>query len=155
LGPSRTGQVRFFVFADTVATRNYKGDNEQHGWVGLRFQTEPGGPSSDLLLHVNLMDATAQLQQEALGLLGVNLLYAAHHARGSAQAFLESLWDGLSIDRMEIDVLDFAGPAFAGQSPQAWALQLLRQRMARAIVFERDFRLVEPSGVLRKRPLIV
>ena len=155
LGPSRGSQTRFFAFADTVATRNFKGDNEQHGWVGLRFQTEPGTDPSEVLLHVNLMDPTAQQQQEALGLLGVNLLYAAHHARGSADAFLTCLSDELSIDRLEIDVLELRGPAFAEQDPRAWCLQLLRKRMARAIVFDRAFHVVEPSSVLRKRPLII
>src|SRR5690242_14308016 len=88
VGPTRGAQSRFFAFAATVATRNFKGDNEQHGWIGLRFQTEPLSPPSDLLLHVNLMDPTAAQQQEALGVLGVNLLYAAHHARASAETFL-------------------------------------------------------------------
>jgi len=116
LGPARGTQTRFFAFADTVATRNYKGDNEQHGWVGLRFQTQPATDPSDMLLHVNLMDPTAQQQQEALGVLGVNLLYGAHHARGSADEFLACLSDALSIDRLEIDVLELSGPAFAGQN---------------------------------------
>jgi hypothetical protein len=155
IGPTRGGQSRFFAFADTVATRNFKGDNEQHGWMGLRFQTEPHGQPSDLLLHVNLMDPTAGQQQEALGVLGVNLLYAVHHARTLAEAFLEQLWDGLSIGRLEIDVLDFVGPAFEGQDPQAWCVQLLRRKMARGIVFDTSYQVVEPSVVLRKRPLLV
>jgi hypothetical protein len=156
LGPSRGAQTRFFAFGDTVATRNFKGDNEQHGWVGLRFQAEPLAPTNDLLLHVNLLDSTAAEQQAALGVLGVNLLYAAHHApRGSARAFLECLWDGLSIDRLEVDVLELTGPAFAGQSAGAWCVQLLRRQMARAILFDTDFRVVEPSSLLRKRPLLV
>lgn len=155
LGPARGTQTCFFAFADTVATRNYKGDNEQHGWVGLRFQTEPGTDPSDVLLHVNLMDPTAQQQQEALGVLGVNLLYGAHHARGSADEFLASLSDALPIDRMEIDVLELGGPAFAGQDSRAWCLELVRKRMARAIVFDPAFHVVEPSSVLRKRPLII
>jgi hypothetical protein len=155
LGPARGPQSRFFAFADTVATRNFKGDNDQHGWIGLRFQTQPQGPPSDLLLHVNLMDPTATQQQEALGVLGVNLLHAIHHARSSADASLERLWDGLSIDRLEIDVLDFNGPAFEGQDPRAWCVQLVRRGMARAIMFDTSFRVVEPAAVLRKRPLLV
>ena len=155
LGPARGTQTRFFAFADTVATRNYKGDNEQHGWVGLRFQTQPAIDPSDVLLHVNLMDPTAQQQQEALGVLGVNLLYGAHHARGSADEFLACLSDALSIDRLEIDVLELSGPAFAGQDPRAWCLELVRKQMARAILFDRAFHVVEPSSVLRKRPLII
>lgn len=155
LGPSRGARSRFFAFANTVATRNFKGDNEQHGWLGLRFQIEPLSVPSDLLLHVNLMDANAMAQQEALGILGVNLLYAAHHARTSAAAFLECLRGGLGIERIEIDVLDFAGPAWAGQDPRAWCVGLLREGMAHAIAFDTSFRVVEPSSVLRKRPLLV
>ncbi len=155
LGPSRGDQTRFFAFANTVATRNYKGDNEQHGWVGLRFQITPKGESSDLLIHVNLKDPTATLQQQALGVLGVNLLYAANHARSSAAAFLECLWDGLSIDRMEIDVLHLSGPAFPGQDARLWCLQLLRRDMAHAVLFDQSFQATEPSGILRKRPLLV
>lgn len=155
LGPTRGAQTRFFAFANTIATRNYKGDNEQHGWIGLRFQSQPLAEPNDLLLHVNLMDSSATEQQQALGVLGVNLLYSAHHACDSAEAFLEGLWGGLSIDRMEIDVLDFAGPSFHGQDPPAWCLQLLRRDIARGIMFDRELRVVEPSNTLRKRPLIV
>jgi len=155
LGPTRGEKTRFFAFADTVATRNFKGDNEQHGWIGLRFQSQPLREPNDLLLHVNLMDSSAADQQQALGILGVNLLYSAHHARDSAEAFLECLWDGLSIHRMEIDVLDFAGPDFREQDPATWCLQLLRRNMACAIMFDPAFRVVEPSGTLRKRPLIL
>lgn len=155
LGASRGSQSRFFAFANTVATRNFKGDNEQHGWVGLRFQTQPHGEPNDLLLHVNLHDTSAAKQQEALGILGVNLIYSAHHARGTAQDFLKALFGGLAPDRLEIDVLDFQGPSFAGQVPAAWCIQLLRHKMARAIAFDAGGRVVEPSGVLRKRPLLV
>ena len=155
LGPTRGAQTKFFAFANTVATRNFKGDNEQHGWIGLRFQSQPLAGPNDLLLHVNLMDCSAAEQQEALGVLGVNLLYSAHHACESPGAFLDCLWDGLMIERMEIDVLDFAGPSFQGQDSAAWCLQLLRRNMASAILFDRERRVVEPSSMLRKRPLII
>jgi hypothetical protein len=155
LGEARGSQSRFFAFADTVATRNFKGDNEQHGWIGLRFQAQPLAETNDVHLHVILKDPTATQQQEALGVLGVNLLHAAHHARASAGLFLDSLWDGLSIERLEIDVLDFSGPAFADQDPRAWCVNLLRRQMATGILFDTNFRVIEPSAVLRKRPLLV
>lgn len=155
LSPTRGSQTRFFAFANTVATRNYKGDNEQHGWIGLRFQIEPGGKPSDLFIHVNLRDPTTSQQQDALGVIGVNLLHAAYFARASMEQFLESIWDGLAIERMEIDVLDYSGPAFAGSDPRASCLQLLRRKMSRAIVFDRNFQAVEPSSILRKRPLLI
>jgi len=155
LGPSRGAQSRFFVFADTVSARNYKGDNEQHGWVGLRFQSEPGSEPNHVLLHVNLMDPTALLQQQALGLLGVNLLYAAYHQRSSAEDFLRGLWSELSTDRLEVDVLELKGPAFADADVRLWCMDLLRLELAHALVFDTESRVVEPSSILRKRPLIV
>src|SRR4051794_17291224 len=68
LDSSRGGDTRLFAFADTIAARNYHGTNEQHGWVGIRFQVEPRTEPSQILLHINLCDSTAQLQQEAVGI---------------------------------------------------------------------------------------
>ena len=155
LGAERGDRSRFFAFANTVATRSFKGDNEQHGWIGLRFQADVKGEPSDLLLHVNLMDPTAQQQQDTLGVLGVNLLWSVYNARESAETFLASLWDSLSIHRVEIDVLHLTGPAFAGEDPREWNLQLLRQKMALAVLFDQTFQAVEPSSILRKRPLVI
>src|SRR6202522_2269892 len=69
LSKIRGDHTRFFVFADTIATRNYQGTNEQHGWLGVLFQAEPNGVPNQILLHINLMDPTAPLQQQAIGSL--------------------------------------------------------------------------------------
>ncbi len=148
-------EKRFFAFADTVAARNYQGSNEQHGWVGIRFQIAPGAPPSQMLLHINLGDPTAQLQQEAVGTLGVNLVYAAYHQRTNVDTFLSGLFDELSLDRIEIDVIEFDGPAFIDQDTRAWCLALLGRHMSHLIVFDQSGRVIEPSSLLRKRPLLV
>ena len=119
LRTSRGDHTRFFAFADTVATRNYQGTNEQHGWLGVRFQAEPGGEPNQILLHINLMDPTAPLQQQAIGTLGVNLIYAAYHQRSSSTAFLAGLFDDLTSERLEIDVLEITGPVFAGSDSRS------------------------------------
>jgi hypothetical protein len=155
LNPQRGKDTRFFVFADTVAARNYQGTNEQHGWLGIRFQSEPGSQPNQLLVHINLCDSTAQLQQQAIGILGVSLIYAAFHQRSAMETFLEGLFEELSIARIEIDVIDFNGPAFVEQDPRGWCLELLRRGMAHAIVFDARGQVVEPSSVLRRRPLLV
>ncbi len=146
---------RFFAFADTVAARNFKGDNEQHGWMGLRFQAEPAAAPSQLLLHINLRDNSASSQQQAVGTLGVNLVYAAFHQRSDCHSFLSGLFSELSNERIDIDVIEFDGPAFVNEDARAWCLALLRPQMAHAIVFGTDGRVVEPSSVIRKRPLVV
>ena len=155
LNPARGQDTRFFVFADTVAARNYEGTNEQHGWLGIRFQTSPGLQPSQTLLHINLRDSTAQLQQQAIGILGVNLIYAAFYQTATTETFLEGLFEDLSIARIEIDVIEFNGPSFENQDACSWCLQLLRREMTHAIVFDSKARVVEPSSVLRKRPLLV
>ncbi len=154
LAQARGSHTRFFVFADTVATRNYQGSNEQHGWLGVRFQAEPDGQPNQILLHINLGDPTAPLQQQAIGTLGVNLIYAAYHQRSSPAGFLAGLFDELSLERIEIDVLELTGPVFAGEDSRLWCLNLLRSGMSHALVFDSKSQVVEPATPLRKRPLI-
>jgi hypothetical protein len=67
LATQRGERTTFFAFADTVSARNFKGTNEAHGWMGIRFQTEPGGPPSEVVLHVRMWDKENILQQQALG----------------------------------------------------------------------------------------
>jgi hypothetical protein len=151
----RGPEVRFFAFADTVAARNFRGDNEQHGWVGLRFQAERGAAPSDVLLHVALRDHDVEQQRSALGVLGVNLVHAAFHQKPEAGAFLGAVFENLSLDRLEIDVVELAGPAFSGQDSRLWCLEALRLGLARALLFDGTGRPDQPSTVLRKRSLIV
>jgi len=155
LAKVRGANTRFFVFADTVATRNYQGTNEQHGWLGVRFQADPLDQPSQILLHINLGDPTAQLQQQAIGTLGVNLIYAAFHQRSSSGSFLAGLFDDLSIERLEIDVLELTGPVFAGADARLWCLDSLCKGMCRALVFDTNGQVVETSTPLHKRPLIL
>jgi hypothetical protein len=155
LAQARGPHTRFFVFADTVATRNYQGTNAQHGWLGFRFQDEPGEQPNQIILHINLGDSTAQLQQQAIGTLGVNLIYASHHQRSSREVFMAGLFDDLSLERIEIDVLELSGPVFAGEDSRLWCLDLLRAGMSHALVFDSKTQVVEPSTPLRKHPLIL
>jgi hypothetical protein len=154
LDKDRGANTRFFVFADTVATRNYQGTNEQHGWLGTRFQTEPKGQPNEILLHIDLRDSTAQLQQEAVGTLGVNLIYACYHQRSSPEEFLASLLQDLPLERVEIDVLELTGPVFAAVDSRLWCLQMLRSGLSHAFVFDSGGQVVEPATPLRKRPIL-
>jgi hypothetical protein len=104
----------FFVFANTVAARSYTHQEDGHGWLGIRFQTHPREAPSDLLIHARLLDRDNLREQEALGVLGVNLLYAAFHHAYEPDVLIGSLLDGLTRDRAEVDVLQCTGPTFAG-----------------------------------------
>jgi len=156
LALTRGDSTAFFVFADTVATRNYKGTNECHGWLGLRLQHAPGVVPSDIILHVSLRDSTAAAQQRTLGILGVNLIFAAFYQRGSRPEMLRALLDGLTLDNLEIDVLECTGPAFPQcDDPRLVALDMLHQGLTHAIIFDESGRPGQPSTVLRKRGVLL
>ena len=156
LGATRGDKTSFFAFAATVATRSFKGGNECHGWMGLRFQHQPGAEVSEIVIHAALGDPTAALQQQTLGVLGVNLLYGAYYLRESFGSFLASLLDGLALENVEVDVVDCSGPAFAGSTDQREiAIQMLGRGLTHAVVFDEQARMEQPSTVFRKRGLLV
>lgn len=155
LDAARGEKTRFFVFANTVAARNYAGTNECHGWMGLRFQDSPRGEPNEIRLHVNLRDPTNLLQQEALGMLGVNLVHSAYFAPRAPAELLAALFASLALERIEIDVLELSGSAFASVDPATLGPLLVRGGLAQAVLYDEAGALVQPSGVLRKRAIVV
>src|SRR5215472_10860433 len=154
LHKSRGAHTCFFSFVDTVSARNYSGTNEPHGWVGLRFQLRPGGPPNDILLHINLRDASNFLQQEALGILGVNLIYAAFYQLKNKESFL----DGIAQDvekRIEIDFVDLRGLAFEMWDRRALLAQLVHAGIAQAVFFSSSGPPVPPTEVLYKKAVVL
>jgi hypothetical protein len=151
----RGARSTFFVFANTVAARSYSHQEDGHGWLGVRFQTHPREDPSDLLIHVRLLDRDNLREQEALGVLGVNLLYAAFHHAQEPDVLIRSLLDGLTRDRTEVDVLQCTGPAFAGVDNRLLSLQLVEHRVTDAAMFTVAGEVVQPSEVLYKRPILV
>jgi hypothetical protein len=155
LDAARGDRTAFFVFANTVATSNYKGTNEAHGWLGIRLQIEPKGEPSDFVLHVRMWDKEAALQQQALGIVGVNLIYGAFFYRADPKQLIESLRDNLAIDRIEIDMLQFAGPAFAGVDNRLMSLHLVECALTNAVMFGQQCEVLQPSEVLHKKAILV
>lgn len=155
LQASRGEHSKFFSLVDTISARNYSGTNDCHGWIGLRFLQQPNGRPSDVILHVNLRDSSNVLQQEAVGILGVNLLYAAHHAIGSPTEFLASVFEDLGLERMEIDCVELSGPAFDGWNTKEIHAFLVAGGYAQAVVFAADGELVPVSELLYKRAVVL
>ncbi len=151
----RGGRTQFFVFADTVATRNYKGGNDAHGWMGIRFQVHPQEPPNDIILHVRMWDKEAVLQQEALGIFGVNFIYGAFFYRTSPETFIRSLVDSLSTDRIEVDMLKFTGPAFAQVDSRLLSLLLVQTGLTNAVMFGPDGDVLQPSEALHGKAILV
>jgi hypothetical protein len=150
------GRTRqFFAFADTVATRSYSHKADGQGWMGMRFQHAPQADPSEILLHVRLLDNENVLQQEALGLIGVNLVYAACYLHDSPSELIGSLLDDLTWHRVEVDMIQFSGPAFSGVDNRLMALQLVEQDLTEAAMFTADGQPAQWSEILYKKPALI
>ena len=155
LDKQRGAQTAFFVFADTVAAKSYSQQEEGHGWLGIRFQTAPRTPPSEIIIHARMWDPDNVRQQEALGILGVNLIYGAVNGDQEPEKLVTSLMDELSRDRMEVDMIKFSGPAFAGVDNRLMSLQLVQQRLTNAALFTPTGEVVEPAEVLYHQPVLI
>ncbi len=154
LNKSRGSNSRFFSFVDTISARNYAGTNEPQGWVGLRFQLQPGGEPNDIVLHINLQDPSNPLEQEAIGILGVNLIYAVFYQLETKESFFESIAQDLE-KRIEIDYAEVRGAAFEGWDQRAILVQLVRAGLAEAVCFPSSGPPVPPTEVLHKKALVL
>jgi hypothetical protein len=154
LAETRGADTRFFVFADTVATKSYTRKENWHGWMGVRFQTNPGSAPSQIILHVSLLDRETTLQQEAIGTLGVNLIHAALYEAAPA-ALVRHLLDDLSSERIEVDMIEFSGPAFAHLDNRLMILELVHCGLSDAAMFMADGKAVQPAEAFYKRPILV
>src|SRR5207245_10719321 len=151
LSKSRGSQTRFFCLVDTVSARNFAGTNDSHGWIGLRFQLQPGGPPNDVLLNVNMSDPSNVLQQQSIGILGVNLIYAAFYEGQTKESFLEGVAQDVVAERIEIDYIDLRGPSFESWDHRALLVHLVRAGLAEAVFFPSKGSTVPPTEVLYKK----
>lgn len=151
----RADTTRFFSFADTVETINYHKTNQGQGWLGIRFQLSPNGPINEIVMHVLMHDNVALQQQSALGKLGVNLVYGCFNYYQNPEKFLKSLVDGIGSDRVEIDMLRFDGEDFDYLDNRLVALQLVKNGLTEATIFEPNGDVNQPADTLYKKNVLV
>src|SRR5882724_9739852 len=145
---------QFFVFADTVAARSFKQHNESHGWLGVRFQKQTRSEPCQIIIHVRMLDETNVDQQEALGVIGVNLLYGAFYY-SEPEKLISSLQENLVPGRIEVDMIKFSGPGFKGVDNRLMSLQLVSQGLTNAVMFTADGETVQPAEVFHKKAILV
>ncbi|HOI32356.1 MAG: hypothetical protein PHG67_09090 [Bacteroidales bacterium] len=148
-------ETRFFTFADTVSTLNFFKDNVSHGWMGVRFQLCEGSDYNQVILHVRLLENDNVLQQNTLGILGVNLIYACFYLSGRPNAFLQSLMDNLSSDRLAITMIHMSGPELNYVDNRLLGVQLVKNGMTKAIMFDRYGDVQEPDDMLYKKNVLL
>src|SRR4029079_17910323 len=152
---TRGSATSFFAFADTVSARNFKGTNECHGWMGVKFQSHPRDEASQIIIHVRMLDGENALQQEALGIVGVNLLHGAFFLFHEPELLIESLLDGLTTAHIAIDMIEFSGIEFRQVDNRLMSMKLVQMGLSGAAMFAPSGQVLQPSEVLYKKNVIV
>lgn len=145
---------KFFSFANTVATIDFRKRFKGHGWLGIKFQTTPEKEPNEVILHVQLHENEAALQQETIGVLGVNMLYGCFFYYQNPQEFLKSLYDHLTRDQIEIDMVSMTGPDFETLDNRLLSLQLVKNGMTDAVIFSPDGKNLQPADLLYKKNIL-
>ncbi len=151
---SRPATSRFFSYAATVSAKSFNRKNECHAWCGLRIQMYPGAEPSDIIIHVRMLDSTAEAQQDALGVIGVNLIYGAFYFFENPKQLIHSLTDNIAPGRIEIDSVMFRGPYFEDIDDRIINLHLIRSKKTHAIMFRPDGSVAVPSEMLYKKNVL-
>jgi len=155
LSSVRPKNSTYFSYAATVTAKSYINDNECHGWIGIRIQLHPGAEPSDIVMHVRMLDENNAAQCDALGILGVNLIYGVYHYYNNPEWLIESLTDNLGYDRIEVDVINFAGPYFAEVENRLMNLHLINSWLTRAVIFNPAGEVVVPGELFYKKSVLV
>ncbi|HEX7673239.1 MAG TPA: hypothetical protein VF412_03660 [Bdellovibrio sp.] len=155
LAPRRGSNTRFFAFANTVATASVGSSKQSHGWMGVRFQKDFGGPHNDIILHVRMLDRYRLDQQEALGILGVNLLNCAFYHSDTTECFISRLTENLKEGQVVIDVVKFNGPDLKHFDDRLMNLELVRRGLAEAILFSPDNEILNIADAIYGKSLLI
>ena len=144
----------FFAFANTVATIDFAKKYKGHGWVGIKYQIEPNQDYNDIVLHLRFKENDARLQQETLGILGTNLIYGAFYKYNEPKKLLRYLYDHLDKHQLEIDTINFSGPIFESVDNRLMSLQLVKNGMTDAVMFDPNGHNILPARALYKKNIL-
>jgi hypothetical protein len=153
--PEKQKSSRFFAFCNTVESLNYHKTNQGQGWIGVRFQNNIGEEANDVIIHIKLHDNSHKAQQEAIGILGVNLVHACYFLNESIESFFTGLVERIPRDRMEIDMIRVSGPTFAKIDNRIIALQLVKRGLTDATMFDLCGNVLQPSAALYKKNILL
>lgn len=154
LSDERQESTKFFAFANTVTTIDFKKRFTGHGWVGIQFQSAAMKAPNRVSIHIKPLESEAQLQQETIGILGVNLIYASFFYYKDVDEFLESLMDNILRDKLEIDTIEMSGPDFDHVDDRLMSLKLVKNGFTSAVIFSPDGVNIHPSDLLYKKNIL-
>ena len=144
----------FFTYANTVTTIDFAKKFKGHGWMGIRYQTAPDQEYSEITLHVRFNQTEARFQQESLGIMGANLIYGAFYKHDEPKKLLKYLYDHIDNDAIEIDTINFTGPLFKNVDNRLMSLQLVKNGMTEAVMFNPSGNNILPARELYKKNIL-
>lgn len=144
----------YFTYSNTIATINFTKKFKGHGWMGLRFQLSPEQEPNDVIFHIRMREEEAYLQQETIGIMGVNLIYGCFHIRNNPEELLRSLYDNIAKYKVEIDMIHFEGPEFKDVDNRLMSLQLIKNGMTDAVIFGPEGKNILPAALLYKKNIL-
>ena len=147
-------ETTFFTLANTMEVLNYSKTNKSHGWMGVKYQLTPNSEPNLVIIHIKLLENDALMQQTTIGFLGVNLLYACKFYHNSPNTFLKSLTDNVSVDRFRITMMRMSGPDLDYVDNKLLAVQLVKNKMTRSIMFDKQGNVQQPSDMLYKKNVL-
>lgn len=145
---------KFFAYANTVTTIDFHKKYQGHGWMGIKFQSSSEKDPNEVILHVQLHENDAAMQQETIGVLGVNMLYGCFFYYQNPTEYLKSLYDNLTRDQIEIDMISMSGPDFETVDNRLLSLQLVKNGMTDAVIFSPDGKNLQPADLLYKKNIL-
>jgi hypothetical protein len=83
------------------------------------------------------------------------LIYGACFLHDDPERLVESLLDGLTTSRIEIDLVDFSGDRFRSVDNRVMSLRLVQLGLTGAAMFSAAGEVLQPSEVLHKKPVLV
>ncbi len=150
----KANETKFFSFANTIETLNYDKSNEGHGWIGIRFQLTPLGDHNECVIHVRLNDTNALWQQEVLGIIGVNLIFACYRT-DDPEDLINSVLENIDKDRVEVDMFRITGPNFRHVDNRLMSLLLVKNGMSNLAMFDQNGKVMQPSEALHKKNVLI
>ncbi len=119
------GPLHVFCLRGHGGDLRFTRHDEGQGWLGIRFRS--GTEERAVGDHHSTRGCWTRrmcANRRPWGVVGVNLIYAAFHYNKQPEALIESLMDGLTRNRIELDMIKFFRPGFreSGQSVDEFAL---------------------------------
>lgn len=101
-----------------------------------------------------MLDKDNRQQQQAVGILGVNLIYACFFLSEDMDEMLKALIDGLE-NRVMIDMIRLTGPSFKHVDNRALSFKLVRHGLSDVAMFDAKGRNIHPSEFLYKKNVLI